>query len=921
MGVMNGAPTRLAERDHVVTRLAERVGDSACPVTVLTGSPGSGRTSVLAAVGAALAERAVPVVAARVGAADRYLPYAGLFRLLTAIGSPAFASAEGESVRGMVARLSAGTDTGTPAPELAAAVAAVLRQQAPVVLLLDDVHWLDDATADLFARLTGHFAAGSCSVLATVRASADRAHAERFRRLVGAGAIRAIALRPLTEHGTGRVVAERLRAVPDDGLVRTLHAVSRGNPSALLAAIDGYQRARLLTVVDRTAYALPAIDPPSLPECHPLLEPARAAGPRTWPVAKAMAVLAPLGTPAAGLAADALGIDVELVRSALSALTDCRVLVRTDDRYGPRWRFRLPIVGVALRACLGPYERRELAALAVRAVWDGRAHPTDEHFLPDQLAVAGKLVDWQRASEELLVSGGSVLFTHGLRAQRWLSAVVNGATDPRQRGHTLMALSAAHAVHHRMAEATACARTVLRDYTGHLSPEQTQELEVVYLTGLAASGERDELVGIAEGTAPTLPGGPAEAAVNRAFALILLGRWREGFLALRADYDLWSSGNPVTADFGQMFLGGAGVVLGDPGQLYRFLDEPGRWRARHLPQHRFEQIRYEADMLLLLGELTPALRLLESTGTPVSQLPGPDRFMVCALRGEWTEAMEIARRTIVDGPLSARPVAPVMMLHGAIGILTAGGRLSRARELARDGRGTHLSYLIDHAESWTARAFGDRTGADGLLRAGLRKAEATGNVLGTEQMWADLAVVERRRGRMAEAQRAVERVAGIAGSLGTPRARIAHLLARAEVFGDLAAGAQAVERARERDEMPCETGRVLARAALAGVDTRRLLAQAYQLLGRSDALFCRARLRWHMREHGVPIPGRAATTTENERLLAILVTEGLTNRQLAQTLRTSEKSVEGRLSRMFTRIGYRSRVELAAAMLTGEYPG
>ncbi|MCK1812910.1 hypothetical protein MTQ13_01220 [Streptomyces sp. XM4011] len=34
----------------------------------------------------------------------------------------------------------------------------------------------------------------------------------------------------------------------------------------------------------------------------------------------------------------------------------------------------------------------------------------------------------------------------------------------------------------------------------------------------------------------------------------------------------------------------------------------------------------------------------------------------------------------------------------------------------------------------------------------------------------------------------------------------------------------------------------------------------------------------------------------------------------------SEKSVESRLTRLFKRAGYRSRVELASAILTGDYP-
>jgi DNA-binding NarL/FixJ family response regulator len=57
---------------------------------------------------------------------------------------------------------------------------------------------------------------------------------------------------------------------------------------------------------------------------------------------------------------------------------------------------------------------------------------------------------------------------------------------------------------------------------------------------------------------------------------------------------------------------------------------------------------------------------------------------------------------------------------------------------------------------------------------------------------------------------------------------------------------------------------------------------------------------------------------ENERLLATLAAEGLSNKQIATALNTSEKSVEGRLSRLFTRSGYRSRIELSNAIVDGK---
>jgi DNA-binding NarL/FixJ family response regulator len=94
-------------------------------------------------------------------------------------------------------------------------------------------------------------------------------------------------------------------------------------------------------------------------------------------------------------------------------------------------------------------------------------------------------------------------------------------------------------------------------------------------------------------------------------------------------------------------------------------------------------------------------------------------------------------------------------------------------------------------------------------------------------------------------------------------------------------------------------------------------ARAYEMVEGLDALLCRSWLRTLMRDRGLAVPGRRQTLAENERLLAA---DGLTNKQLATVLQASEKSVESRLSRLFTRSGYQSRVELATVVHTGEYP-
>jgi DNA-binding NarL/FixJ family response regulator len=60
--------------------------------------------------------------------------------------------------------------------------------------------------------------------------------------------------------------------------------------------------------------------------------------------------------------------------------------------------------------------------------------------------------------------------------------------------------------------------------------------------------------------------------------------------------------------------------------------------------------------------------------------------------------------------------------------------------------------------------------------------------------------------------------------------------------------------------------------------------------------------------------------TENERLVAQLAAQGLTNREIAAQMFVSRRTVEANLSRAYRKLGIRSRAELGATMATGERP-
>jgi DNA-binding NarL/FixJ family response regulator len=111
--------------------------------------------------------------------------------------------------------------------------------------------------------------------------------------------------------------------------------------------------------------------------------------------------------------------------------------------------------------------------------------------------------------------------------------------------------------------------------------------------------------------------------------------------------------------------------------------------------------------------------------------------------------------------------------------------------------------------------------------------------------------------------------------------------------------------------------------------TRRLLALALRNLGRrGDAQAELHRIDddsaaangFELRQGA---PGRGAGMSPREREVALLVAQGLRNREIAERLFISERTVENHIHRMLERSGLRSRVELAARVhaLSGELSG
>ena len=229
-----------------------------------------------------------------------------------------------------------------------------------------------------------------------------------------------------------------------------------------------------------------------------------------------------------------------------------------------------------------------------------------------------------------------------------------------------------------------------------------------------------------------------------------------------------------------------------------------------------------------------------------------------------------------------------------------------------------------HARGWLRARLGDAEGGlEELLACGARE-QLWG--VGTPQIIAwrsNAAEVCLTLGRLEQGRELADTELQLARQIGAPRAigvalRVAALAESGERRIDLLTEAvQTLERSEGALELArarIDLGRALVRAG------RREAARDHLRTGQEVALRCGATLlveRAHRELLATGArPRRTAAAsrddlTPSERRVTQMAAEGLTNREIAQALFVTEKTVETHLGRAFSKLGVRSRKQLA----------
>ena len=300
------------------------------------------------------------------------------------------------------------------------------------------------------------------------------------------------------------------------------------------------------------------------------------------------------------------------------------------------------------------------------------------------------------------------------------------------------------------------------------------------------------------------------------------------------------------------------------------------------------------------------------------------------LRGRFTDAAAHAD----EGALRAQQVGQETLVAYALALRALAAAHSGDEEAAR----VTAANALELAGTTTGRpAEQFATAALGLLELSLERDEAAVAVLaplvafareqemrepGLTRFVPDLVEGLVALGRLDEAEDHLAWFAGNAERLGRASGQGAAARCRgflAAARGDLAGALTAFESALAHHEaapMPFDRARTLLAlgAARRRANERRAartaLEQARELFGSLGAS------RWEQRAAAelARIGGRAPSSgelTPIERRVAELVAAGRTNREVAVALFLSTRTVEGHLSRVYGKLGVRSRVELA----------
>jgi DNA-binding CsgD family transcriptional regulator len=942
----------LLERKHELERVdaaLRAAGQRAGRVLVIDGAAGMGKSRLLDAARVRASDLGVRVLGARATELEQGFPF-GVIRQLF---ERALLEADPrERERWLAGAAALAEDVLTGAPNAASSgqardppdgdpsyawqhglywLASNLSADTPLVLVVDDLQWCDAPSVRALAFIAHRLDGQPLGLILATR-PLDAALSPETTALVADPALELLRPMPLTRAAISALVASRLSGDPDERFVRACDEVTGGNPFLVGELLDEAAAQGLEPTVAAVA-DVGAVVPRGVANAV-LLRLARLV-----PTASTLArALSALGDGAqVGDAARLAGLASAELEEAMAALVSAEVVESS-----PPVRFTHPILRAAIYGELSPAERERLHRAAATILRERGASPglVAAHIMHTEPAAdPGAVALLRGAARDALAlgdaSGAAELLARALDepprdderiavvlelgqayaragapdAIAPLSEIVEQAQDGAAIAAAAIELSGLLFFAGRTAEGAAILRRAQERLPAGDAARTKLEVALLGLSSTSASARRE-----ADAMISSLrdPGGPAqdalEATTLATLAMDEVLHLRSAATAVDLARRAIAAGLPHEPHRGENWANlalAALAVSDDLDASLRGADEIltlARARGAALTVVTISALR--ALIALRRGDLAAAQADAQAAIELAPDLLGA-RFLVLAVSA-----------AVLAGLERDEPPEALRRLIDSTGVrwdteFTSSSQLRYASGVLRAASGNHEGAIEElRGCGFEDPAFGGENPAILAWRsaAALSLAE-----LGRAEEARDLAADEVRRADTFGAPRALGISLRAQALVGPPADRSEGLAAALEV---LAPSPARLEHAR----VLVDIGATL-RAAGQRSAARDPLLQALTLADRCGARTLARRARAELTAVGV----RPRTTshtgvnslTPSELRVVELAATSATNREIAQTLFVTEKTVETHLGRAFRKLDISSRRQLPEVLARG----
>ena len=926
---------QMVGRDFEIARILDvykRVEEGKACTVVIRGAGGIGKSRLAEMILERTESMGAIGLTGRASRFDRGIPYALVNEFLQPLQvdneSITSSSIDLKNLLDKTAGIAAGQQKSSQSHDVLGLATSILKELSkisPIVISCDDIHLADADSAALFAMLSRQLANSRVLFLATIRNQADfqsRDIARMIEQYQSDANNLVIDLHPLGKSEIRSMIKGMLDVAPSEDLVAIVQSLSNGNPFFAIESIRLLMNSHRINFTDKVARLThnDELPHPETAIIHRFFE----IGSTDTTVARVLSVFRRISLRFLPLIATLSKISEDEVSASFDRLVIAEILVPIGKR---EFQFAHSILRDALYDDIGPAEQRRFhRSIADQLISDRRnGRVVDVAELATHMAQSSDAGD-PECTEILIEAGHAAGSTAPLVAAQWFGQAASFVQIGTQRSAELLALQARWLfIASRPIESATVALQALKV----LEPGPTRSRTLADTVNcFYISGKLESAISIID----------EEEKIGKQVSLALL--------AQRCHF-LTNTGRIAESDFSHVPDGShlpvsdLSVILSHDllnamllvdhamaevhAQSLQGIKQDANMRARQAISGTLALAYYSlGDISASLAEIRSFEELNENKHTlSIGCQIEVAKTSLLAYTGKWDEALALSDEVLWYMDHYQTNISEGHIKSIIADLLLERGEIRQAQELLSSVSGPiqTMRFALANARDKATIRSGDYKSARQSLEKRVIASLDSGfgdSMIGALDLLVEVCLLDDDRLAAQKWATEAESLARVSNSVFR---KIVALLCRAESFESVEAALQAIEIAKQHDLM-LYLGRAHLLAGRFGDEPQVHLHAAFQIFEQLEAVPLKQKTAQHMRSRGIAAPRKIIESdsglTESETSIAGLVAQGFSNKEIANALHYSIKTVEVYLTRIYQKTNCRSRLDLARAISNGE---